>query len=110
MGDPSKKDNIFAFPGQQEASCGLLQSAGQTGLVPLNQCSMLAPILATTTYGDCGCMACDGGGDDSEAVDPTSGAVDPTPAPVPIPTPNPTLSAPVEPVFPPAMEQSKSGA
>jgi hypothetical protein len=38
-------DAIFAFPGQPEVPCGLLEQAGQTGAVPLDQCGFLAPLI-----------------------------------------------------------------
>jgi hypothetical protein len=41
---------IFAFPGQPVVPCGLLEQAGYTGAIPLDQCGFLAPLIL-----DCEC-------------------------------------------------------
>lgn len=45
-------DAIFAFPGQPVVPCGLLEIAGQTGQIPLDQCGFLPGIVMA----DCGCQ------------------------------------------------------
>jgi len=47
----SKPDLIFSFPGQPGVSCGLLQSAGIDGSIPMIYCGRLAPIIGNV----CGC-------------------------------------------------------
>lgn len=47
VGNP---DAIFVFPGQPAVPCGLLQTAGETGLIPLDQCPFLPSLI-----GDCEC-------------------------------------------------------
>jgi len=49
----SSPNNIFAFPGQPAVSCGLLESSGLDGSIPLDQCVFL-PSLVT----DCDCAVC----------------------------------------------------
>mmetsp|Transcript_14753 Transcript_14753/g.16900 ORF Transcript_14753/g.16900 Transcript_14753/m.16900 type:complete len:134 (+) Transcript_14753:120-521(+) len=36
---------IFAYPEQPEVPCSLLESAGVNGLIPLEQCSQLPPLV-----------------------------------------------------------------
>jgi len=45
---------IFAFPGQPSVPCGLLETAGLTGSVPLDQCGFLPAFVADT----CACENC----------------------------------------------------
>jgi hypothetical protein len=47
----TKPETIFAFPGQPQVPCGQLEEAGKTGLIPLEQCPFLPPLVAD----DCGC-------------------------------------------------------
>jgi hypothetical protein len=42
---------LFMFPGQPDIACGVLQTAGLTGLLPLEQCALLPDLI-----GVCGCM------------------------------------------------------
>eukprot|EP00545_Synedropsis_sp_CCMP1620_P011288 CAMPEP_0119029398 /NCGR_PEP_ID=MMETSP1176-20130426/40495_1 /TAXON_ID=265551 /ORGANISM="Synedropsis recta cf, Strain CCMP1620" /LENGTH=680 /DNA_ID=CAMNT_0006985737 /DNA_START=20 /DNA_END=2062 /DNA_ORIENTATION=+ len=49
VGDP---DAIFSFPGQPDIPCGILEKAGEDGLIPLAQCPFLASLVAST----CGCF------------------------------------------------------
>lgn len=39
------QDAIFTFPGQPSVSCGMLQDAGFNGLIPLNRCAFLPPLI-----------------------------------------------------------------
>jgi len=43
--DSDKKDEIFSFPGQPAVPCSLLQTAGEMGLIPLDQCSQLPSLI-----------------------------------------------------------------
>merc|ERR1712176_1122171 len=103
MMDPAKSDVVFNFPDQPAIPCGLLQTVGLSGSVPLESCPALAEILSgdtQTEFGfDCGCMPC--------TAPPTA----PTPAPIPR-TPQPTFKQvpPQNPDFPPAMDQNTSAA
>jgi Leucine-rich repeat (LRR) protein len=47
----TQPDTIFKFPGQPEVRCGALQDAGETGLVPLDQCRFLPGLIDDI----CGC-------------------------------------------------------
>jgi len=38
-------DAIFIFPGQPAVPCGLLQTAGESGQIPLAQCGMVASLI-----------------------------------------------------------------
>jgi hypothetical protein len=82
-----KPDAIFAFPGQPAVSCGDLQTAGEAGLVPLNQCPSLPLFLS-----DCECG--------TSGPEPTAPPVDPTPPPVD-PTPAPNVQSAACPNVPP---------
>lgn len=44
-------DAIFSFPMQPDTQCALLQTAGLTGLIPLDQCVFLPGLITV-----CGCM------------------------------------------------------
>ena len=39
-------DEIFIFPGQPDVQCGLLQTAGESGFIPLDECVGLPPLLS----------------------------------------------------------------
>jgi len=86
-------DRIFSFPAQPEVPCGVLQSAGISGSIPLDECGILAS--ANITNDKCGCVACNG-----PRISPQTSS--PTLAPVtPIPTNNPTPDPTAVPTFPP---------
>lgn len=105
-------DAVFAFPGQPEAPCGVLEDAGEAGTIPLDQC----PFLPTFIQELCDCQSSippppTMAPTDAPVADPTGApVVPPTDAPVDPPTgapvvppsmaPEPT-DAPVEPVDPP---------
>jgi hypothetical protein len=40
-----KPEAIFAFPGQPAVPCADLQTAGESGLIPLDQCGFLPPLI-----------------------------------------------------------------
>jgi len=93
----SSPDAVFVFPGQPSVPCGLLETAGLTGSIPLDQCSFLPGIASPL----CNCADCPSGPVTPATpapVNPTPAPVNPTPAPVnPTPAPvNPT-PAPVNP-------------
>jgi len=50
----SNSDAIFAFPGQPTVPCGLLETSGLNGLIPLDQCPFLPTLISDT----CGCKEC----------------------------------------------------
>jgi len=50
----SSPNNIFVFPGQPSVPCGLLETAGLTGSIPLEQCAFLPGIAAPL----CDCDDC----------------------------------------------------
>jgi len=94
-------DAVFNLPGQPAVGCGLLESSGCMGLVPLDQCAQLSAIISA--FG-CGC----GDGDAcATAADPTAAPVssapvtDPTPAPIVDPTPSPVVDPTPAPVVDP---------
>jgi len=66
---------VFTFPGQPSVPCGLLESAGQAGSIPLDQCSFLPALQQMDA---CECVTDEGG-----AAAPDSPAVDSTAAPDP---------------------------
>lgn len=85
---------IFAFPGQPDVQCGVLEIAGAGGLVPIEQCPFLAGMIETL----CGCASSLPPPPTTAApVVPTSAPVDPTLAPV-----EPT-GAPVDPTAAPVI-------
>jgi len=47
-----KPEEIFAFPDQPVVACGALESAGKTGVVPLNECGFLPGLIKDI----CGCI------------------------------------------------------
>jgi hypothetical protein len=72
-------DAIFSFPPFPEAPCGILQTAGLTGEIPLDQCPFLPGLI--------GVCACAAGELPTDAPAPTDAPVPaPTAAPVPAPT------------------------
>mmetsp|Transcript_16003 Transcript_16003/g.23536 ORF Transcript_16003/g.23536 Transcript_16003/m.23536 type:complete len:521 (-) Transcript_16003:133-1695(-) len=77
----TKGDAIFEFEGQPSVPCGMLQVAGESGLVPLDDCQFLPDLLTM-----CGCAPVGGG-----EVETPAPVVPATPEPTPIPaTPEPT--------------------
>jgi len=80
-------DAVFEFPGQPAVPCGLLQTSGLTGVIPLSQCGFLGTLIPMC---ECGTPAAD---PTLAPVDPTPAPVDPTPAPVD-PTPAPVVPVP----------------
>jgi len=47
-----KPEELFAFPDQPVVACGALESAGKTGVVPLNECGFLWGLIKDI----CGCI------------------------------------------------------
>ena len=83
---------IFDFPGQQAVTCGVLEGAGEGGLIPLDQCALLPPIIETT----CSCQPLEA------PTLPTLAPVVPEPTSQPIlPQPTPAPDHIVCPVLPP---------
>jgi hypothetical protein len=71
-------DAIFTFTGQPSVACGDLETAGENGQIPIDNCAFLPQLVSV--------CECD--------VAPTPAPVSaPTPAPVSAPTPAP-VSAP----------------
>jgi len=50
----SSPNRIFAFPGQPAVSCGLLETSGLDGIIPLDQCGFLPAFVLP----DCDCVDC----------------------------------------------------
>jgi len=50
----SSPNRIFSFPGQPAVSCGLLESSGLDGIIPLDQCGFLPAFVLP----DCDCVDC----------------------------------------------------
>jgi len=50
----SSPNNIFAFPGQPAVACGLLETSGFEGIIPLDQCGFLPSFVITP----CDCADC----------------------------------------------------
>lgn len=48
----TRPDVIFAWPDQPQVACGVLEEAGNDGLIPLDQCIILPDLVAD----DCGCQ------------------------------------------------------
>jgi len=90
----SDADGIFEFPGQPAVPCGLLETAGEIGSVPLDQCGFLSAFVATP----CGCTAC---------PDANANTVAPTPGPTIEPTPSPTRPPTLAPTRPPTPAPTK---
>lgn len=44
-------DGIFSIPGQPTVPCSLLELAGEAGVIPLDQCPFLPPLIQA----DCAC-------------------------------------------------------
>jgi hypothetical protein len=80
---------IFAFPGFPEVACGLLEEAGYTGAVPLDQCGFLVSLIGVC---ECGTVPTSGGGPTAPVVTPTAPVVTPT---APVVTPTAPVVAPV---------------
>jgi hypothetical protein len=81
-------DAIFSFPGQLSVPCGILQEAGLTGAIPLDQCGFLPDFVTV-----CECKPGNILGAPTDAPVPL-----PTDAPVPLPTDAPVpppMMAPV---------------
>mmetsp|Transcript_12476 Transcript_12476/g.13882 ORF Transcript_12476/g.13882 Transcript_12476/m.13882 type:complete len:250 (+) Transcript_12476:106-855(+) len=61
----TKPDEIFSFPGQPVVKCIRLEEGGRNGLVPLDQCSFLPPIIkdicGCKEISDSGCSVCGDG-------------------------------------------------
>jgi hypothetical protein len=84
---------IFAFPSQPDVSCGVLEAAGSSGIVPTDQCPFLPGLVETL----CGCASALPAPPTTAApVMPTSAPIAPSPAPV-MATPAPVTPAPVGP-------------
>eukprot|EP00548_Thalassiothrix_antarctica_P012464 CAMPEP_0194159258 /NCGR_PEP_ID=MMETSP0152-20130528/77725_1 /TAXON_ID=1049557 /ORGANISM="Thalassiothrix antarctica, Strain L6-D1" /LENGTH=583 /DNA_ID=CAMNT_0038868801 /DNA_START=483 /DNA_END=2234 /DNA_ORIENTATION=+ len=100
-------DNIFEFPGQPIISCGILESVGLGGSIPLAQCegiTSIEPLKACECRDSVAPIAPTSAPVDptSAPVDSTSAPVDPTAAPVdPTSTPVDPTSAPVDPTSAP---------
>jgi len=60
VGNPSA---IFVFPGQPSVPCGVLETAGLSGLIPTNQCVILAPLLGSCECDSCATKASEDGGE-----------------------------------------------
>jgi len=87
---------IFEFPGQPAVPCGVLELAGETGAIPIGDCSVLPSVITSV----CGCVVCEGaetGPPSAESTpNPTSPPTleptnPPTPEPTNPPTPEPTI-------------------
>lgn len=94
-------DGIFEFPGQPITPCDILQQAGLDGIVPLDLCPLLVPLIAVCECAP-GDLPTEGPAPtDAPVVPPTAPPVDPpTPAPVD-PTPPPVDPPTPPPVDPP---------
>lgn len=92
-------DAIFSFPAQPSFSCGVLEDAGLSGMIPVESCRFLPGLIDV-----CECMPGDPPPSTTQApVTPTTSAplAPPTPAPVLSPTPAPIIPptpAPIAPV------------
>jgi len=73
----SLPDEIFEFPGQPRVTCNQLEEAGFAGVIPLEQCPFLPPIIKNI----CACA--------SNATSAPTVPLAPSP-PTPAPTPSPT--------------------
>jgi hypothetical protein len=70
VGNP---DAIFAFPGQPEVPCGILQDAGYRGNIPLDQCTLLPLLLEI-----CECAPSDAASASPTAVASTQPSITPS--------------------------------
>jgi outer membrane biosynthesis protein TonB len=82
---------IFVFPGQPEVACGLLEEAGYTGAVPLDQCGFLAGLIGVC---ECGTVSSGGNPLPSPTLAPAPTGPSPTKAPAPTGAPPTTASQP----------------
>jgi hypothetical protein len=90
---------IFVFPGQPEVACGLLEEAGYTGAVPLDQCGFLSALIGVC---ECGTVPTSGGGPTAPVVTPTAPVVAPVVTPTaPVVTPTAPVVTPTAPVVTP---------
>ena len=91
-------NTIFDFPGQPAVSCSVLQQAGLTGQIPLDQCDQLPPIIEVC---DCAEGELPVATTDVPVGIPTDApVVAPTPTPVVVPTDAPVGSPTDAPVIP----------
>jgi len=86
-------DEVFTFPGQPAVPCSLLETAGETGAIPVSQCAFLPGLI-----GVCECVPL------SDMTQETDAPIDPTPAPVVPPTPMPTREPTKSPTASPTPE------
>eukprot|EP00547_Thalassionema_nitzschioides_P003040 CAMPEP_0194206690 /NCGR_PEP_ID=MMETSP0156-20130528/5641_1 /TAXON_ID=33649 /ORGANISM="Thalassionema nitzschioides, Strain L26-B" /LENGTH=470 /DNA_ID=CAMNT_0038933269 /DNA_START=106 /DNA_END=1518 /DNA_ORIENTATION=+ len=93
---------IFEYPEQPAVPCDLLQTSGYMGIVPLDECSMLPPLIGVCECAPGGVMPDPTAGSGGVMPDPTAAPVDPTPAPVdPTAAPVDPTTAPVDPTAAP---------
>jgi len=86
-------DAVFVFPGQPSVPCGVLQTAGESGSIPLDQCGFLAGLIPMCECGPAGVTPVT----EAPVVSPTNApVVPPTNAPV-VATDAPVSPAPVVP-------------
>jgi len=92
----TKPDATFEFPGQPTVTCGVLESAGEVGQIPLSQCPFLPPLIPM-----CECQPIGATVAPSAIIAPTDApAVPNTDAPAPS-TDAPIVSPTNAPVTPP---------
>jgi len=90
VGDP---DGVFEFPGQPAINCGILEAAGESGLIPEAECLLIPPFIQDV----CDCLDIEG----SPIAAPSDPTREPTPSPIEDdptrePTPSPIDDSPVE--------------
>lgn len=97
-------DNIFTFPDQPQTSCGILQIAGASGLIPVDDC---VDELFTVVDESCGCKLC--GSTPAPVAPPTASPVaPPTASPTDQPTADPTRRPTLAPTDEPTRDPTAS--
>ena len=89
----SNPDALFSFPGQSSAPCGILETAGLTGLITPEECPFLPNLVDVC---ECGTTGVPPTAAPTKA--PSEAPVTPAPTETPVEPPTP---APVAPVAPP---------
>jgi len=63
-------DEIFAFPGQPTVPCGELESAGENGMIPVERCQFLEPLLDVCECREVNAKGCSVCGDGLQVTAP----------------------------------------
>jgi len=93
-------DAIFAFPGQPTVECGILETAGFIGEIPLAQCEFLPSLIND----NCDCQECESSPEIDEITSGNTGTPPGPPTTDRTPNPTPTTNSTIKPTPGPTIE------